>query len=277
MHPPTRVAASPLLAIHAALIAAAAALWLLATPAPAADAPSKSPPASAVDTPSKSDTASKSVPDKTITITALPPSVQVDVGSSEDSDSTFEDKGKGGKRIRGHVRIDGDRDFESFTHVMETAPWIVGLVFLVVGSIFLTPVILLVGIVWYKLRKTRMQNEAWLKLAEKGVVPPTQAAEAVTSGLPPPDAPPAQAANAAPTGSIIQQAVATRRRAVWSDLRKGVVMITIGLAFSAYSLFNDQEANWVGLVLLFLGIGYLFLWWLEDRHLARRDADSGVG
>ena len=70
--------------------------------------------------------------------------------------------------------------------------------------------------------------------------------------------------------------MATRRRAVWSDLRKGVVMITIGLAFSAYSLFNDQEANWIGLVLLFLGSGYLVLWWLEDRNLAKRDAGSGA-
>jgi hypothetical protein len=152
---------------------------------------------------------------------------------------------------------------------MHTAPWIVGLVFLIVGSIFLTPVILLIGIIWYKLRKTRLQNEAWLKLAEKGVVPPTRAADAVTSGLPPPDA------NAAMAGSIVQQTVATRRRAVWSDLRKGVVMITIGLAFSAYSLLNDREPNWIGLVLLFLGVGYLALWWLEERRLAQRDAGGG--
>ncbi|HXX86320.1 MAG TPA: hypothetical protein VEN29_20370 [Casimicrobiaceae bacterium] len=261
MHPSARVAARPQIALHAALIALAAALWLLAAPAPAADAPSK--PAAA----------SKSSAEKTITVTV--PSVQVDVSTPEDKDSAAQDTGKRGQRS--HVyRIDEDPDFQSFRDVMQTAPWIVGLVFLVVGSIFLTPLVLLVGIIWYKLRKARMQNEAWLKLAEKGVVAPTLAAEAVTSGLPPPEATGAQAAAAAPAGSIIQQAVANRRRAVWSDLRKGVVMITIGLAFSAYSLFNDQEANWIGLVLLFLGIGYLVLWWLEDRRLAQRDTGNGA-
>ena len=80
----------------------------------------------------------------------------------------------------GHARIQiGDRDFDSFANVMQTAPWVVGLVFLVVGSIFLTPLILLVGIIWYKLRKTRLQNDALLKLAERGVVPSAQVAEAM--------------------------------------------------------------------------------------------------
>ena len=261
MHPSTRVAARPRLAVHAAFIALAAGIWLVATPASAADAPSKP------------DTASKSTADKTIMGTV--PSAQVDVTTPDDKGGATEDSGKRSKRSRVY-HIEDDPDFQSFDHVVRTAPWIVGVIFLVLGSIFLTPVILLLGIIWYKLRKTRMQNEAWVKLAEKGMVPPTQAAEAVTAGLAPPEAPSFQAASAAPAGSIIQQAVATRRRAVWSDLRKGVVMITIGLAFSAYSLFNDQEANWIGLVLLFLGVGYIALWWLEDRNLARRDAGSGT-
>ena len=41
-----------------------------------------------------------------------------------------------------------------------------------------TPIILLIGIIWYKLRKTRMQNETMLKLAERGVVPPAEAVDA---------------------------------------------------------------------------------------------------
>jgi len=257
MHPSTRVAARPRLAVHAAFIALAAGIWLVAAPAPAADAPSKP------------DAASKSTAEKTITVTV--PSAQVDVTTPDDKGGASEDSGKRSKRSRVY-HIEDDPDFQSFDHVVRTAPWIVGVIFLVLGSIFLTPVILLLGIIWYKLRKTRMQNEAWLKLAEKGVVSPTQAADAVTSGVPPPEAPSAQAASAAPAGSILQQAVAARRRAAWSDLRKGVVMITIGLAFSAYSLFNDQEANWIGLVLLFLGMGYLALWWLEGRRVAERDA-----
>ena len=267
MHPLPRVAARPPLAIRAAVLVAAAALWLYAAPAPAADGQSKA------------DAATKTMVDKMVKSTVEQvtpsPSADVDAATADESDSSAQDSSKRGKRRGARIQIDNDPDFESFTHVMETAPWIVGLIFLVVGSIFLTPVILLVGIIWYKLRKARMQNEAWLKLAEKGVLPPGQAAEAVSSGLPPPET--AKAAEAAPAGSVIQQAVATRRRAVWSDLRKGIVMITVGLAFCAYSLFNDAAANWIGLVLLFLGIGYVILWWLEDRHLAQRNANSGAG
>ena len=92
------------------------------------------------------------------------------------------------------------------------------------GSIFLTPIILLVGIIWYKLRKTRLQNEAVLKLAERGVMPSAQAVDAVMAGTPPAQAAPAAAAAAVPV------AVASRRRAVWSDLRKGVLLAAVGVA-----------------------------------------------
>lgn len=171
-----------------------------------------------------------------------------------------EDIGPAG-RHRARVQID---DFDSFRQAMNVAPWIVGVVFLVLGSIFLTPIILLVGIIWYKLRKTRMQNDAVLKLAESGVMPSAQAVDAVVSGTSP-----AQAAPVA-VGSAFPQMVASRRRAVWSDLRKGVLMIAIGLALSLYSVAESESPNWVGLVLLFVGIGYVALWWLEDRHLERR-------
>jgi len=164
-------------------------------------------------------------------------------------------------RHRGRIQID---DFDSFKQAMDVAPWIVGVVFLVLGSIFLTPIILLVGIIWYKLRKTRLQNDAVLKLAERGVMPSAQAVDAVMAGTPPAQAvPPAIAA-------AVQQAVATRRRAVWSDLRKGVLLVAVGLALVLYSITDAGEANWLGLVLLFVGAGYVALWWLEDRHLERR-------
>jgi hypothetical protein len=171
-------------------------------------------------------------------------------------------------RHRGRVQID---DFDSFKQAMDVAPWIVGVVFLVLGSIFLTPIILLVGIIWYKLRKTRLQNDAVLKLAERGVMPPAQAVDAVMAGTPPAQAVPAAVAAAVP------QAVASRRRAVWSDLRKGVLLVAIGLALVLYSI-TEGEANWLGLVLLFVGAGYVALWWLEDRHLERRvSGDDGNG
>jgi len=164
-------------------------------------------------------------------------------------------------RHRGRIQID---DFDSFKQAMDVAPWIVGVVFLVLGSIFLTPIILLVGIIWYKLRKTRLQNEAVLKLAERGVMPSAQAVDAVMAGTPPAQAAPAAVAAAVPV------AVVSRRRAVWSDLRKGVLLAAVGVALVLYSLTEAGEANWLGLVLLFVGAGYIALWWLEDRHLERR-------
>jgi hypothetical protein len=165
---------------------------------------------------------------------------------------------------RRHPRLQID-DFDSFKQAMDIAPWIVGVVFLVLGSIFLTPIILLVGIIWYKLRKTRLQNDAVLKLAERGVMPSAQAVDAVMAGTPP-----AQGAPMAVAAAAVPQAVASRRRAVWSDLRKGVLLVAVGLALVLYSITSNGEPNWLGLVLLFVGAGYVALWWLEDRHLEQR-------
>ena len=196
--------------------------------------------------------------------------------SDEKTDSSTSKKSQ---RRRAHIKI-GDDDFDSFNEALRTAPWVVGLAFLVAGSILLTPVFLLVGIIWYKLRKTRLQNEAVLKLAERGAMAPAQAADAVMSGVTPEGAvastaAPLAASSAAP---VYQQAVIARRRAVWSDLRKGVIMMAIGLAFVFYHMVENGSASWVGLVLMFLGIGYILLWWFEDRHLKRHEtgADDDV-
>jgi hypothetical protein len=210
--------------------------------------------------------------DATLTVTAFPPSVIVAAADDPDSSTSTDGDERRSRRGRAVIRIDSDRDFESFKHAMETAPWIVGLIFLVVGSIFLTPVILLIGIVWYKLRKTRLQNEALLRLAEAGVVAPAQAVDAVRSGVMPEAG--ATAAAKAPDAPAYQQAVATRRRAVWSDLRKGVLLGAVGLSFVMYSAVENSSANWPGFVLLFVGVAYIVLWWLEDRHLTQRSVDK---
>jgi hypothetical protein len=242
-------------AARVGFVALATALILTAAPAPAAPTP----PAPGSET--------------RITVTPFPPSVQVDASAADD------DADSGSKRSKRHqavIRLDSDRDLESFKDAMHSAPWIVGLVFLVVGSIFLTPVILLIGIVWYKLRKTRMQNEALLRLAEKGALPPAQAADAVTSGVMPTSAAVGATASS-PASSVYQEAVATRRRVVWSDLRKGILLSAFGLSFATYSMIHSSSANWLGLMLLFVGIGYIVLWWLEDRHIAQRDSSGGSG
>ena len=228
----------------------AAMLCLAAAPGTAADAPAKggaaavqkSPPAPPAVAPAPADSS---------------PATADDNATADERDDAFPFS-----RHRGRIQID---DFDSFKQAMDVAPWIVGVVFLVLGSIFLTPIILLIGIIWYKLRKTRLQNEAVLKLAERGVMPSAQAVDAVMAGTPP-----AQAAPAAVAAAAVPVAVASRRRAVWSDLRKGVLLVAVGLALVLYSMTDAGEANWLGLVLLFVGAGYIALWWLEDRHLERR-------
>jgi hypothetical protein len=263
MHGTTVVRTWPLAAVRAAFIALAIAVVLAAPPAPAASTP----PAPGSET--------------RIKVTPFPPSVQVDASTADEDDA---DSGsKHSKRQRAVIRLDSDRDFESFKDAVKTAPWIVGLVFLVVGSIFLTPIILLIGIVWYKLRKTRMQNDALLKLAEQGVIPTAQAVESVTSGVMPDASAGAGAgasagvAGASAAATSYQAAVASRRRVVWSDLRKGILVGAVGLSWTLYSIVKYSSANWLGLVLLFVGIGYIVLWWFEDRHLTQSKSPGASG
>lgn len=193
--------------------------------------------------------------DTVVRVRAFPPAVLITAANDEDSDATSARKSAG-------LRFDSEEDFET---ISERMPWVIGLIYIVVGSIFLTPVVLLVGIVWYKLRKARLQNEAMLALAERGVVPPAQAAEALAAGASPASvAPPAY-----------QQAIALRKRAVWSDLRKGVILSALGLALSFYELTSTGSSSWIGLVLLFVGAGYVALWWLEGRHLDQAKGSRG--
>jgi hypothetical protein len=216
---------------------------------------------------------SKAAADPTATV--APPAAAAAADTTEAKPGSAERKRD---RRRERIRI-GDDDFESFNEALHTAPWVVGLAFLVAGSILLTPVFLLIGIIWYKLRKTRLQNEAVLQLAERGAMAPAQAVDAVMSGVTPEAAVASTAAPLAGSAAapVYQQAVISRRRAVWSDMRKGVILTAVGLSFVFYSMVENGSANWLGLVLMFLGLGYILLWWFEDRHLQRRETGADVG
>src|SRR5438445_6577663 len=167
-----------------------------------------------------------------------------------------------------HVRVLGagvDREYDSFEQFARDAPWLAGLVFFVVSLVFLVPLLIIVLLIWYKVRKNRMLNETMIKLAEKGVVPPSQAMEALNASRVEP------AVTAGPnTAPMYEQAKMMRRRAAWSDLRKGVLMIAVGLGLTAYSMFDDGSPNALGLILLFVGIGFCVLWFFEDRDPAQR-------
>ena len=156
-----------------------------------------------------------------------------------------------------------DREYDSFEQFVHEDRGLAAMVIGIVFIVFLTPVLITGLLIWYKLRKNRMLNDTMMKLAEKGVVPPAEALQALNSGRT------AAAVNAmAASAPLVEQAKALRSQAAWSDLRKGVILGAVGLSFIAFSMFDDRSPNWFGLVLLFLGIGYAFLWYFEDRQLA---------
>jgi len=166
---------------------------------------------------------------------------------------------KRGKRV--HVMgIESDREYDSFSELVHEEPWLGALIFWSVTLVFVTPLLIIVALVWYKMRKNRLLNETMLKLAEKGVVPPGEAMEAIALGKPG-----AAMGSGAPAGALYEQARQVRRRVAWSDLRKGIVLGGIGAALTLASIVNDGDANGFGLVLLFVGVGYVVLWWFEDR------------
>ena len=198
-------------------------------------------------------------------------------GNGDEADATGEDSAaiqgghrgivieKGGKKIR----IEGlgrDREYDSFEQFMHDAPWLAGMFFIATMAVFLVPLLIVALLVWYKLRKNRLANETMLKLAERGVVPPATAMDAVASGNAP-----AMAAAVEPTADpAYNNARALRRRAVWSDLRKGVILAAIGVGLNFWSMLDDGTANGFGLILLFLGLGYCLLWFFEDRNAEPR-------
>jgi hypothetical protein len=164
----------------------------------------------------------------------------------------------------GRVRIigaGGAREFDSFEQFVDQAPWIAGLIFAVTFLVFLTPILIIALVIWYKMRKTRMMNETMIRLAEKGVVPTAEAFSAVTGGS-------SNVLQSAPSAApLYVQAKEARRKAVWSDLRKGFIIGAVGLGFTFYSMLDDGSPNFVGLILLFVGLAYIVLWYFEDRQV----------
>jgi hypothetical protein len=167
-------------------------------------------------------------------------------------------KGTGNKGDA-HVVV-GDQDFESFEQFVEQAPWLAALVFTVTALVFIVPLLAIVLLVWYKMRRTRMMNETMIKLAERGAVAPADAMAAVANGRSG-----AALQNLPPTAPLYEQAKALRKGAAWSDLRKGVLIGGVGLGLTLWPMLEGDTANGFGLVLLFVGIGYTVLWYLEER------------
>jgi hypothetical protein len=78
----------------------------------------------------------------------------------------------------------------------------------IVTVVFLSPVLAIGLILWYRMRKARMLNETMLKLAEKGVVTSGDALEALAGGKTA-----AVLQGSATAAPIYEQAKQIRRRA----------------------------------------------------------------
>ena len=88
------------------------------------------------------------------------------------------------------------------------------------------------------LLKARMLNETMIRLAEKGVITSSDALEALAGSK---QAAAAVSAAAAVT-PLQEQARQLRRRAAWSDLRKGVFTAGVGVALGhdSYSVASSR-------------------------------------
>jgi hypothetical protein len=161
------------------------------------------------------------------------------------------------------IGMDVDRQYDSFDQFLDRDPGLAALILGIVFIVFLTPILIIALIIWYKMRRNRMQNETMLRLAEKGVVPPSDALQAIATNRV--DA----VTNSLP---LADQASALTKRTAWSDLRKGVLLGTVGFAFVFHGMVEEGSASWFGLVLLFVGIGYIVLWYFEDRQAAAFNA-----
>ena len=208
------------------------------------------------------------------------PQVSVTPGDSPDEEDATGEKPRTHRGIvigkHGRIQIDGlgdDKEFDTVGDFVREEPELAGMVVAVVTVVFMAPVLAIGLILWYRMRKARMLNETMLKLAEKGVVTSSDALEALAGGK----QAAAVVAAAAAVAPLQEQAKQIRRRAAWSDLRKGVFCAVIGVALTLYSLLDDRSPNGLGLVLIFVGVGFLVLWWFEERQLAPPNGPSVGG
>lgn len=112
---------------------------------------------------------------------------------------------------------------------------------LAVLLVFLTPVIIVIAVLVHKSQRAKRIHQTVVALAEKGLpVPPDLFIE-----------------RRAPDQT--------------SSLHKGVVLVAVGLGLTLFFLsMSERHAPWgVGMIPLLIGIGYLIVWWLEERKRER--------
>lgn len=121
---------------------------------------------------------------------------------------------------------------------MDFGTTILGAMAIVLG--FLVPAAVVGIIVWYKARNTQLMHETALKLAEKGQpVPPELFAD---------------------------------RAGPYSDLRRGLVLVMLGLGICLALYFCGLRFWAFGIIPMFMGLGYLIVWKLVS---VERTANTG--
>ena len=180
-----------------------------------------------------------------------------------------------GKHGKKHVRVGvfGDeREYNSFDEFAHTEPGLAFMVVAIVAVVFLSPVLAIALILWYRMRKAQDAERNDAEARREG-----RRSAGRCDGRARRRQPCGRAFGAGrPRAPLYEQAKQIRRRAAWSDLRKGVILAGIGLGLTFFSMLDDGTPNSVGLVLLFVGIGYLVLWWFEERQLAPAGKAAGT-
>ena len=117
---------------------------------------------------------------------------------------------------------------------MDSVKYVIPIVAIVCGTAM--PVVLAALVLWYQLRKTQRVHDLALRLAEKGQPVPPELF----------------------SGTHTKQ----------SDLRRGLVLVGLGMGLSI--CLAQLEAPWsIGMIPLFMGIGYLLVWKLESGGAER--------
>jgi len=125
-----------------------------------------------------------------------------------------------------HISIEGADKFGDFAgHAGELMGGLIGLVAVIL--IFGMPIVIVLAVLRHRARRQQATNEVVMKLAEKG------------QPIPP---------------ELFLEPAAKPR----SDLRRGIKLITVGLAIMGFFFFQgDHDGMGFGFIPLAIGIGYL--------------------
>jgi hypothetical protein len=147
------------------------------------------------------------------------------------------------KKLKEHMNI-GPADREDANDRSETSDLGERLAVPIVGIVFLTlfgaPVLIVAVIMYFGFSKNRMMHRTIRLMVEKG--------------------------QAVPPALLAPPSTAVRQR---SDMRRGVVLVMIGLGLMLFlGAVNEWEGGaWaIGIIPLFVGIGYLLVWRLEGKR-----------